>query len=455
MTDRTMGSGSSRMGGDEADLDIDDLFASSGDDGSEDEPTDEKATPEGTGGRDEIEDTTADELFQQLSAEVAEEEDDTVDEADPFEELSDESPEEIIASADEEVEHVDEVDDAIAADDELFDTLLLPEREEEDGFLWVQTEADEEASGDDTAAADDTAPPDSETATAAEQGSSESDLDEDGFSFASDDEASSSQSPSWGDTGQATTDEADEPGTTDPAAEASPEEPEEDDAPEIDSDSTLSATFDEADVSDEDDGTTAPEPATSAESDTETDVEDDDDGEEEALDDPHRPRRRERPLLGVAQPVRLRKYLPENEDDAAGDDGRQYDGDAAGEPVGEEDREDAGDSDVDDVVADEQRHEEAVGIVTELGEDRRATIVRGDAFVEPRPRQREDGDFGTGEEGTRRQQADQRDDAQRRRVEGGHTSRRVDGGKKRRGRRQKVLERGPTILGKWTPSAWK
>jgi hypothetical protein len=274
------------MGGDEADLDIDDLFASSGDGGREDEPTDERATTEGAGDRDDIEDTTAGELFQQLSAEVAEEEGDTADEAEPFEELSDESPEEIIASADEEVEHVDEVDDAIAADDELFDTLLLPEREEEDGFLWVQTEDDERPSEDDAGAADDTAPSASdastaspETTAAADRGSSESDLDEDGFSFDPDDDASS-EVPSWGDTGQETTDDADEPSTTDTTTKPSSAETEasEDEAPEIDSGSTLSATFDDEGGSAGDDETTAPEPSTADESDAETDDEDEDNG---------------------------------------------------------------------------------------------------------------------------------------------------------------------------------
>jgi len=158
------------------------------------------------------------------------------------------------------------------------------------------------------------------------------------------------------------------------------------------------------------------------------DVEDHHDRPEEALDDPHRSGGRERPLLGVAQPVGLRENLPEHEDDAAGDDRRHRDGDAAREPVREQHREDAGDGDVDDVVADQKRHEEAVWIVAEFGEDRRPTVGR-DAFVEPRPRQREDRDLRAGEESTRRQQADQCEDARRHRVEGGHTSRPPDDGK--------------------------
>jgi hypothetical protein len=52
-------------------------------------------------------------------------------------------------------------------------------------------------------------------------------------------------------------------------------------------------------------------------------------------------------------------------------------------------------------------------VVVELGEDRRPPVLCGDAAVEPLSR-----------------------------------------AKKRRGWRQKVLERGPTIPGKWTP-AWK
>ncbi|WP_256300382.1 hypothetical protein [Haloarchaeobius salinus] len=283
MTNRTMDSGSSRMGGDEANLDIDDLFASSSDGGREDEPTDESTTPEGTDGRDEIEDTTAGELFQQLSAEVEAEDDET--EADPFDELSDESPEEIIASADEEVEHVDEVDDAIAADDELFDTLLLPEREEEDGFLWVQTEDDDEATtrddpdvADETTAADEppAATDDTESASPA-AGSTEGDLDEDGFSFDVDDDTASSAAPAWGTESQAAAEEAGES-----AAEPAGAETDDGETPELDDGSTLSATFDD-DVPTEE-GTEASDASTGAADDTDAEAEDDSDAAAEADD---------------------------------------------------------------------------------------------------------------------------------------------------------------------------
>ena len=49
--------------------------------------------------------------------------------------------------------------------------------------------------------------------------------------------------------------------------------------------------------------------------------------------------------------------------------------------------------------------------------------------------------------------ADQRDDAHGRRVERDHGVSRRDDGKNGGDRRQKVLERGPTILGKWIPAS--
>jgi len=101
--------------------------------------------------------------------------------------------------------------------------------------------------------------------------------------------------------------------------------------------------------------------------------------------------------------VRLRQYLAGDEDDTPRDDGRRRDGHPTEEPFREEDREDARDGDLDEVVADEQRHEQAMRVVTEADEDRRSPVLCGDAFVEPPPREREDGDCGTGDEGTRRQ----------------------------------------------------
>ncbi|MCT9096551.1 hypothetical protein [Haloarchaeobius sp. HME9146] len=141
MTNSTLETGSS--------LDIDELFAD-----TDAEPADEsepRADPRNAPEQDEtedIEDVTAGELFQQLSTDHAP----TVESPDGYAELSDESPEEIIASADEAVEPMDEVDEAIAADDDLLDDLLLSGRTKADGFLWVETDADEDIdeSDDDT-----------------------------------------------------------------------------------------------------------------------------------------------------------------------------------------------------------------------------------------------------------------------------------------------------------------
>ncbi|WP_435318210.1 hypothetical protein [Haloarchaeobius sp. TZWSO28] len=138
MTNSTLETGSS--------LDIDELFAD-----TDAEPADEsepRADPRNAPEQDEtedIEDVTAGELFQQLSTDHAP----TVESPDGYAELSDESPEEIIASADEAVEPMDEVDEAIAADDDLLDDLLLSGRTKADGFLWVETDADEDSDASD------------------------------------------------------------------------------------------------------------------------------------------------------------------------------------------------------------------------------------------------------------------------------------------------------------------
>lgn len=268
MTDRTMDSGPSRFGRDETDLDIDELFAASGDGGSEGETTDDNATTDRTGGRDEIEDTTAGELFEQLSEEV----DDEAAETDPFDEFSDESPEEIIASADGAVEHVDDVDDAIAADDELFDTLLLPEREQADGFLWVQTDA-EEGTDEGSEAADDAG------GVGADQPNDSP--AEDGFSFdAGDDEAD-----------PVAVDGEDGPpasGDGDDAADAGPSDAATETTPEVGEGTTLSATFGDGNTTDEPavDGATPAEPGTAEPSDPvdETGGERDEEADGEAVD---------------------------------------------------------------------------------------------------------------------------------------------------------------------------
>jgi len=82
-------------------------------------------------------DKTAEDLFRELA-------DDesglgtSADGDDIYEELSDASPEEIIAAADETVDEP-AVDEAILPDEDALDDLLLSERTMADGFLWVET----------------------------------------------------------------------------------------------------------------------------------------------------------------------------------------------------------------------------------------------------------------------------------------------------------------------------
>ena len=83
------------------------------------------------------EDKTADDLFQEL-ADAESSLGTSADGDEIYEELSDDSPEEIIAAADEDVED-HPVDDAILPDEDALQELLLSDRKEEDGFLWVDT----------------------------------------------------------------------------------------------------------------------------------------------------------------------------------------------------------------------------------------------------------------------------------------------------------------------------
>lgn len=93
------------------------------------------------------EDKTADDLFQEL----ADDESSLGTSADGdeiYEELAGESPEEIIAAADEDVEE-HPVDDAILPDEDALQELLLSDRTEEDGFLWIDTGGEAESDDDD------------------------------------------------------------------------------------------------------------------------------------------------------------------------------------------------------------------------------------------------------------------------------------------------------------------
>lgn len=151
-------------GGTSDTLNVEDLFATddtdiSIDDGESDDrattartegaTTGSESTTPGTGtATPDAEDTTADELFAQLR-----DEHDDAEQAHAIDHVTDESPEDILARADEDAEHVDQIDDSIRADEGALDDLLLTERREADGFLWVETETDEpDAPGGDVAA---------------------------------------------------------------------------------------------------------------------------------------------------------------------------------------------------------------------------------------------------------------------------------------------------------------
>ncbi|UTF52383.1 hypothetical protein [Natronosalvus rutilus] len=124
----------------EGDFDIgpsmDELFGEIEDDSADEEPVDPDETAHGDG----VEDVTAADLFSQLRDEAA---------ADPGmdEVLEDESPEEIIASADEDDEPDHDVDDELV-DEGALDDLLLTGRTRSDEFLWID-------SGDDSSSVDD------------------------------------------------------------------------------------------------------------------------------------------------------------------------------------------------------------------------------------------------------------------------------------------------------------
>jgi hypothetical protein len=126
-------------GGESDTLDVEDLFATDETDISieDGESDDETVTPGSGTVSPDAEDTTAEELFAQLRAEQ-----DDADQAHAVDDFGDETPDEIMARADEEEEHVDQIDDSIRADEGALDDLLLTERREADGFLWVETEED-------------------------------------------------------------------------------------------------------------------------------------------------------------------------------------------------------------------------------------------------------------------------------------------------------------------------
>jgi hypothetical protein len=133
-------------GGTSDTLNVEDLFATDDTDISiDDGESDDDTTTASTEATPDAEDTTADELFAQLR-----DEHDDAEQAHAVDDVTDESPEDIMARADEAAEHVDQIDESIRADEGALDDLLLTERREADGFLWVETENDD--ASDDVAA---------------------------------------------------------------------------------------------------------------------------------------------------------------------------------------------------------------------------------------------------------------------------------------------------------------
>ena len=83
---------------------------------------------------DDVEDRTASAVFGQLQDSVPD--GGSVDDV-----LEDESPEDIIASADEPAREHDPIDDDLLADTEALEELLLTDRTEGEEFLWIETDA--------------------------------------------------------------------------------------------------------------------------------------------------------------------------------------------------------------------------------------------------------------------------------------------------------------------------
>lgn len=145
---------------------VDDLFGdleTGGDSGDErrNETADGDRADDGTDG---IEDRTAADIFDQLRVDAA-------DEGGADDVLADESPYDIIASADEpDPEPETPVDDELLADDELTD-LLLTGRTKDQEFLWIDPNASDDSRDDDetrdSAATDEVTDTDAETATGA------------------------------------------------------------------------------------------------------------------------------------------------------------------------------------------------------------------------------------------------------------------------------------------------
>jgi len=86
----------------------------------------------------ETDDLTAGDVFERLKNE---EDATSADSDEVYRELVDESPEDLVAAADEPAAEPTPEDDDLLADEAALESLLLPDRTEEDGFLWIDPDS--------------------------------------------------------------------------------------------------------------------------------------------------------------------------------------------------------------------------------------------------------------------------------------------------------------------------
>ncbi|MGQ3413454.1 hypothetical protein ACT4ML_14460 [Natrinema sp. LN54] len=230
---------------------VDDLFGdveTGGDSGDErrDETADGDRADDGSDG---IEDRTAADIFDQLRADAA-------DEGGADDVLADESPDDIIASADEpDPEPATPVDDELLADDDELTDLLLTGRTKDREFLWIDPNASDDSRDGETS--DSAAPEEGTDAVAEEPSAVESDAETENDAPVWDgdvDEATASDTeavdePSESDSGlEIESDdglESDAADTTDVTAEDTTAAADTDDAPEAEPDSSTDAVADD------------------------------------------------------------------------------------------------------------------------------------------------------------------------------------------------------------------
>ncbi|WP_049921155.1 hypothetical protein [Halopiger djelfimassiliensis] len=139
MTDSTIGSESGE-GGVDVGSSVDELFDELAEESPRGEAIDREAQCERDDGRTESSETPsdADDIEDQTAAAVFGQLKDDVDDTATDELLSEDSPEDIIASADEpDPEHESPVDDDLLVDEDELEELLLTGRRKEQEFLWI------------------------------------------------------------------------------------------------------------------------------------------------------------------------------------------------------------------------------------------------------------------------------------------------------------------------------